>query len=541
MKKRWILLSLVLAMLLCLFQNPARAEQWPSSREELASANVPSERGRWFNEGEYQEPAEKWAKLWVQKNYGKDVEILSMQCIGDSFFRVYVGKLLDGYDQLRAETWEIRLIPQTVSDDFERSDGSITVSTQIVYLRKEYNDFFSPMQYTLAGFLSPDDTFYDLHEVRAYLYEDPRFVGSLKELRTVVPEGVTEIDLRTILGDDALDIRDAWMLSADICMVNRSLREGGNYEIILLDIKNRSIFSRTAVPYEEDQYQYLSGSDRENGVHYLGFTSREDPQEGSQDDDAPLGADFSTYFHINISVLPDGTVDIGDVTPSNLMVMPGGKTAIREADDGSLYAVDQATNEEELLIQGVSLKGGDPSKYEPCWDELPYDGWEEEFDYYPLTKDTDFYPYDADDLYFSIREFYVVKPLDEHRFIYAVSSWEWNSGYGIYDLQTRMNHRITGRGDFFGIRGDMLFGQNLKTDANTYESLPLPEAVRKQLKEAAEWMTNDLVYCDISPNGALLATSDMKARFRDKNLWQVSMEGKEPVYREASTVSVTDR
>lgn len=32
----------------------------------------------------------------------------------------------------------------------------------------------------------------------------------------------------------------------------------------------------------------------------------------------------------------------------------------------------------------------------------------------------------------------------------------------------------------------------------------------------------------------------MKARFREKNLWQVSMEGTKPVHREASNVRVTD-
>ena len=46
--------------------------------------------------------------------------------------------------------------------------------------------------------------------------EDPRAADSLTEQPTVVPEGVTEIDLHAFLGDDVRYAYDAWMLREGI-------------------------------------------------------------------------------------------------------------------------------------------------------------------------------------------------------------------------------------------------------------------------------------------------------------------------------------
>lgn len=527
MKKRWVLLLLVLTLFLSLFQGPAHGEAWPASREELAAENLTESDDWWIITGRYRAAAEKLAELWAKRNYGEDAVILSIQRVTNgTSLRVNVGKLLDGYHLLYSSTWEIQLIPQTLPDDFKQSDGVYTVSIQVVCLESEKGLYST--RSTLVGFLPPEKTFSDLFEVRAYLQEDPRFTDSLAELRTIVPEGVTEIDLRAILGDDVLDVENAWMLNADICVILRFLPGDGededyydDYEIILYDIQNRSILSGTLIPHVD--YYYRQGW--EDGAFYLLF----EPEDARWYD--------PTFSYIKATIARDGTVDIDNPVPGRLTVMPGGKTAIRAADDGSLYAVDLATGEEDLLIQGVPGLGlfwdagysdeeiGElfpfmnedyvaNAEYVPFWDELP-ENWEDWPDGALPFED------DHNDI-FAIRQFHVYKPLDEHRFVYTVSSWEWDSGYGVYDLQTRTDHRITGRGDFFGIGGDTLYGATLKADANTYESSLLPESVREQFAELDYYSFGE-IDCDISPDGRLLALTGMKFRYSD-----------------ASTVTITD-
>lgn len=116
-------------------------------------------------------------------------------------------------------------------------------------------------------------------------------------------------------------------------------------------------------------------------------------------------------------------------------------------------------------------KDYDPAKeYIPCWDELP-ENWTEND--YNVS-----YPFEPDDPNTSIRQFYVDRPLDDHRFVYYVSSWEWSAGFGIYDLKTYMRIiRITGLGDYIGMAGDTIFGSRRKADANTYETSDNPESV----------------------------------------------------------------
>ena len=332
------------------------------------------------------------------------------------------------------------------------------------------------------------------------------------ELRTVVPEGVTEIDLRVALGDDASGVHDAWMLNADILVILRDLSEAGDDEIIVLDTRDNTVLSRTPIPY----ITYLPEQGFFDGVFYLLLT--------------PIDADVydASFSYVKATVAPDGTVDIGTAS-GMLTVMPGGKTAVRRAADASLYAVDLATGEEELLIQGVPPMTRDSGgasyetfrEYVPCPDDVGYDG--KDAGGYPLSMT---FPIDEDTYYgndiWFWRDFYVYKPLDEYRFVYKVSGWEWGAGFGVYDLKTRTDHRITGRGDFYGMAGNTLFGSTLMADADTLETLPLPKSVQEQFYEAYA-MENGVVDYDISQDGRLLALTGMKSRRSD-----------------ASTVTITD-
>jgi hypothetical protein len=210
------------------------------------------------------------------------------------------------------------------------------------------------------------------------------------------------------------------------------------------------------------------------------------------------------------------------------MVMPGGKIAVREAD-GSLYDVDLTTCKEELLIQGVPSMTRDSDgasyetylKYIPCPDDIGYCDWDEDGKPLPYI-----FPVDEDTYYenslFYWRDFCVYKPLDEFRFVYTVNGWECGAGYGVYDLKTHTNHRITGSGDFWGMEGNTIYGSALRTDVDTLESSLLPISVQEQFGEAG-YMEDGDVECDISPDGRLLALTGMKSRHSD-----------------ASTVTVTD-
>ena len=367
---------------------------------------------------------------------------------------------------------------------------------------------------------------------------------------TVVPEGVTEIDLGAILGADAPDLAEAWPLQEDLCVVlhrvgeaedSLETGEGAHFEILVVDVLHPAILSRTPIP---PTALYWHEQVWENGVFCLKFTVEAEPWVSWED--MTDWRQESNYRYIKASVWVDGTVTVSDSSDVWYTIMPGGEQAVFTADDGSLCVVDLNTGREELLLQGIprvqATPAGDlyfesldvmPEKpvYIPFWDELPSDTWDEIHD--------DSYPFEAEDIIFSIREFYAVAPLDAHRIAYHVVSWEWNNGFGVYDLRTRTDHRITGRGNFFGARGNALFGSRLKADADTYETSPLPALVRRQFSEASFWMTNELVAYDISPDGRLLALTGMVPRMiaeaygeddEDKESW--------PDY--AHTVAITD-
>lgn len=330
-----------------------------------------------------------------------------------------------------------------------------------------------------------------------YLFQSLAYASSNPESmdmdrRAIIPAGVTKIDLRTVLGDEVLDAENAWMLRADVYVIllNHEWSSNRNYEIIVLDTQKNTILSRTPVPDTD----YLRRQRLEDGVLSLWFMSwRKLPEDVSSDQLAPDEG-------IIACVSPDGTVDIRYFTQSRHTLMASGKMAVFIADDGSLCSVDLDTGEEELLLQGSAASDAYSSvvsKYVPFWDELPEA---------PKGPEFEFYPFKPDHPLFSVRAFHVYKPLDEYRFVYTVTGWEWGAGFGIYDLQTRTDHRITGRGAFLGMVGDTLIGEVLRADANTYESLPLPEAVRSVFSDYvySQWNTEHCDF-DISPDGKLLA------------------------------------
>ncbi len=348
------------------------------------------------------------------------------------------------------------------------------------------------------------------------------------ERRTIVPEGVTEIDLRTVLGDDALDVNEVWMLNADVCIILRELPEYWGHELILLDMRDCSVLSRTPVPLTWSPLKQFWDGD----TLCLLFNAK--------------SLDWYRIKEacIKVTIAADGTVNVGVSEQHNITIMPSDDdTAIREASDGSLYVTDLYTGEEELLIQGVAGPNGGMSyedflAYVPCWDELGYNGESSWGSDHPVA-----FPLNEKELERGYMEFFrsfrVYRPLDEYRFIYAVDGWEIGAGYGIYDLETRTDHRITGRGYFMGMGGNTLYGSYLMADVNTYESSPVPETVREQFEEASEWKTNYLVGHDISPDGKLLALTGMIPRSISEKRWWDTYDT-EPKFDYAHTVTVTD-
>jgi hypothetical protein len=318
---------------------------------------------------------------------------------------------------------------------------------------------------------------------------------------TALPEGVTELELHGVLGWDAYGYGDVWMLSENICVMLRvkafeDYTMPEEYDLLLLDIRDGSLLSRTPIPTPNGEVFYDQGED--DGVFFLRFVKE-------SEDWHETGVWADDYFKVFIG--SDGAATIGDPDESVQTVMPGGKTAIREANDGSLYAVDIATGEEELLIQGVADGFGTPSyesylNYIPTWDDAEYD---EDVNGNPIP-----FPMDEDDFYgdrvYLFRDFSVYRPLDEHRFVYAVEGWESGAGYGVYDLQTRTDHRVTGQREYFcGMGGNTLYGVRLMADASTYESSPLPEGTQEQFHKATDWTNDSVIDYDISPDGKLFA------------------------------------
>lgn len=352
---------------------------------------------------------------------------------------------------------------------------------------------------------------------------------------STLPEGVTEIDLRTVLGSDAADVTWACMLNAETCIALRSLPDSEEEqdahvytELIVLDMRKVSILSRTQI---REAYAYTIRG-WEDGAYVLSGR----PLKRAQDDRNYWTMDEgSPYLHISVS--PDGTMKEERVAKSSQTVMQSGKTAVREAIDGSLYAVDMATGEEELLIQGIPHTLWSPDAPEEIRSDAAYEAYAK---YVPSPEEVGYWMQNGELGFYSVREFRVYRTLDEDRFVYTVTRWEQEGGgYGIYDLRTRTDHRITALGEFFGQVGDTLFGEAISVDINTYETTTLPASVQEQLEAAARWMTHADVEFSISPDGRKLALTGMIARIiEEKSWWDHSGDESKFVYEH--TVTITD-
>jgi len=314
---------------------------------------------------------------------------------------------------------------------------------------------------------------------------------SQTEPHRIAAEGVTKIDLRAVLGDTAEVILDAWVLRENTYALLLGTEEDEVYEVILLNTQNGSLLSRTSIPDTGCSFVYARPGWVDGVLHIMFCDWAEWEAEEA----------YPGHIYIKASLSPDATVHVSDVMSSWYTVMPGGTTAIREAEDGSLYAVDIVTNTEELLIQGVSAQAffnhtpEERGQYIPSKEELP-----------DAKGDTDdaYLVYDPEDHLTSIRDFSYITPLDEHRFAYGIGAWEWEAGFGVYDLRTRTDHRITSDGYFLGVAGGFIFGSDLKADANTYETFALPESLHPVL-EYVYAIENDYLTHSISPDGKLLA------------------------------------
>ncbi len=313
---------------------------------------------------------------------------------------------------------------------------------------------------------------------------------------TLEPVHTAEIDLGDIIGNDAVYAESAWMLNPDVCVVYLSLPDEERVEIVLVDVNNAQVLSRTAV----SDVSYPNKTGWEEGSFYIVFAP-------------PYTEDASAdAADTRVSVAQDGTVSVCSV-PRNCITMPDG-TVIRAENDG-LYSIKYLTEEAEesaLLLQGVPHPYASNfqddayeafQQYEACPDEVGYDGTDEEglslSIAFPMDEDT----FNDHAIWFS-RTYNVYKALDDTRFLYTVSGWEWGAGFGIYDLATRTNHRITGRGYLYGMAGNKLYGSALVVDSDTYQSEPLPLAIQEQFKKVSALVDEVTVY-DMAPDGKLIA------------------------------------
>jgi hypothetical protein len=302
----------------------------------------------------------------------------------------------------------------------------------------------------------------------------------------------SNINLSKCLGYEAAHAANAWMLNDEVCVVLLRPPEADYAELALVHVEDVQVLSRTSVA----GISYLRECRWDDDVLYLVFAP-------------PYSEDTGVIpEYIKASIAQDETVSL-DTVPSDGIIMPDGDTFIHEAG-GSLYAIDLLTGGNTLLLQGVPDPYSDSfqgdtyeifQQYEAGPDEMWYDGTNE--DGYPLSLAIDEETFYDNEIQFW-RNYHVVKALDDSRFIYAVYGWEWGAGFGIYDLKTHTNYRITGRGYFYDTVGNTLYGSYLTADSETYQSTPLPLALQEQF-EKVNAQVDEVTDYSVAPNGRLVA------------------------------------
>lgn len=302
--------------------------------------------------------------------------------------------------------------------------------------------------------------------------------------------GITQVDLTKVFNQDQV-IEGAWMLDESRCLLLTSRRDTQVYGLSLFNLNSCQASTLSTLPQDLSFLRQRFS----NGQLQLHFQ--------------PLAEEMVLVV----------TVDqAGKVATSK---QPGGVLTLQEAwsfrsgDDGSLVFINPATGQEEELVQGLpspySPSGAGASyedylAYQPHKDEIGFDGGVEPFLSFPVDKAT----FAENQLWFW-RSFYPVLALDEYRLVYVVMGWEWGAGFGVYDMGTLSDHRITGRGYFHGLAGNRLIGTYLMADLVTYQTSHLPQVIQNQLAEINA-MEDGFVISAFSPNGDLIALAGLDAR-----------------------------
>lgn len=322
---------------------------------------------------------------------------------------------------------------------------------------------------------------------------------SVEAASSLVPLSVRIIDLEKLIGLDANSALDALVMNQSTCVLLIHSPETQNTDIVLFDTDDEQVISATTVTNAD----VLQGHYWCEGNLYLWL------QPSIEENTEKIGE------HVEVRITQGRQVSIS-IKKQEVMVMPGGEIGVFGAPDGSLVALNLMSNSTELLLQGVpdNLSSDRDDllaylkylQYVPHLDEIGYSSTNENVPPFthPLSE-SDFHENEV----WLWRYYEPFEPIDEHRFVYAVAGWEWNAGYGIYDMENHVNYRIAGDGMLLGRRGARLFGSNMETDVETYHSRRLPLTMRELLSKIADQEDHTTSF-DLSPNGELLAIAGSK-------------------------------
>lgn len=317
------------------------------------------------------------------------------------------------------------------------------------------------------------------------------------------------IDLGSHLFESAPHVVDAFAVSPQVCALLYQSPDEGLLELIFFDLEGQKV--QDSVPLQGAQA--LLSKSWQGGSLCLRL------YPAGWEEGQPL---------LTACINPDQTVTFG-TAPDAETLLPGGEVAILTAQDGSLVAKDIKTGREDLLIKGIPPSFFTPQgqadyasyqAYQPVADDVGFDG-KDEFGFplpFALPQDPQSY---AENEMWLVRSFHFYQPLDAQRFVYAAYGWEWGAGFGMYDLNTNTDHRFTGRGTLFGLKGGVLTGTSLQADPDSLQTTPLPGVITAQL-EAVTAMEDGVVTYDLSPDGRLLAIAGLDTREEGAPMLRIS-------------------
>lgn len=301
---------------------------------------------------------------------------------------------------------------------------------------------------------------------------------------------VDRISLDSVLGTASAQVIDARGLGPDAYLLSTRSADGTGMDLTVVHALHHAVIARQHIP----EAAFMSAQWWSGGALHLELSDH-------------------MMDTIQLTVTPEGSISLEEHTEGELS-MPGGNTLIRRSPDGSLYSVDKASGRETLLLQGVPTSEQEAGAYQKYRayvlvpDDYGYDLTDDQGR--ALTHPVSEAVFQENE-YMLSRAFHAFGPLDAQRFLYTVTGWEWCAGFGVYDLSTSTDHRITGSGCLFDRKGDRLFGSAVAADAATLETQPLPQPVQAALAAVTE-MSDGNVDFAISPDGGLLAIAGMRSR-----------------------------